>query len=160
MAESPWQGAGVPRCPEKTMKVVPLRTHFPISSPEIEAPYTSEEEQERLLGLYQYLHSRAHNASRPLKTIYYTGPNENLLAWVRRPWEGLGFTGVPVKAHEGCLTWMTSLFPLFQVTGAFELYMCYSPLGTKASAVSAIHKLMRWIRKEEDRLFILTPLTY
>ncbi|KAK2500511.1 hypothetical protein MC885_011358 [Smutsia gigantea] len=99
----------------------------PISSPEIEAPYTSEEEQERLLGLYQYLHSRAHNASRPLKTIYYTGPNENLLAWV---------------------------------TGAFELYTCYSPLGTKASAVSAIHKLMRWIRKEEDRLFILTPLTY
>ncbi|ERE75616.1 putative vacuolar fusion protein MON1 [Cricetulus griseus] len=97
------------------------------TSPEIEAPYTSEEEQERLLGLYQYLHSRAHNASRPLKTIYYTGPNENLLAWV---------------------------------TGAFELYMCYSPLGTKASAVSAIHKLMRWIRKEEDRLFILTPLTY
>ncbi|XP_010345439.1 vacuolar fusion protein MON1 homolog A isoform X2 [Saimiri boliviensis] len=97
------------------------------TSPEIEAPYTSEEEQERLLGLYQYLHSRAHNASRPLKTIYYMGPNENLLAWV---------------------------------TGAFELYMCYSPLGTKASAVSAIHKLMRWIRKEEDRLFILTPLTY
>ncbi|XP_006770667.1 PREDICTED: vacuolar fusion protein MON1 homolog A [Myotis davidii] len=97
------------------------------TSPEMEAPYTSEEEQERLLGLYQYLHSRAHNASRPLKTIYYTGPNENLLAWV---------------------------------TGAFELYMCYSPLGTKASAVDAIHKLMRWIRKEEDRLFILTPLTY
>ncbi|XP_042522001.1 vacuolar fusion protein MON1 homolog A [Dipodomys spectabilis] len=97
------------------------------TSPEIEAPYTSEEEQERLLGLYQYLHSRAHNASRPLKTIYYTGPNENLLAWV---------------------------------TGAFELYICYSPLGTKASAVNAIHKLMRWIRKEEDRLFILTPLTY
>lgn len=63
-------------------------------SPEIEAPYTSEEEQERLLGLYQYLHSRAHNASRPLKTIYYTGPNENLLAWVRWPWAGLGFTQV------------------------------------------------------------------
>ncbi|XP_043834886.1 vacuolar fusion protein MON1 homolog A isoform X1 [Dromiciops gliroides] len=97
------------------------------TSPEIEDPYVSEEEQERLLGLYQYLHSRAHNASRPLKTIYYTGPNENLLALV---------------------------------TGAFELYMCYSPLGTKASAISAVHKLMRWIRKEEDRLFILTPLTY
>ncbi|XP_074054097.1 vacuolar fusion protein MON1 homolog A [Macrotis lagotis] len=97
------------------------------TSPEIEDPYASEEEQERLLGLYQYLHSRAHNASHPLKTIYYTGPNENLLALV---------------------------------TGAFELYMCYSPLGTKASAISAVHKLMRWIRKEEDRLFILTPLTY
>lgn len=42
-----------------------------------------EEEKERLLGLYQYLHSRAHNSSRPLKNIYFTGPRENLLAWVR-----------------------------------------------------------------------------
>ncbi|XP_069500246.1 vacuolar fusion protein MON1 homolog A [Ambystoma mexicanum] len=95
--------------------------------PEIEAPYVTEEEKERLLGLYQYLHSRAHNSSHPLKNIYYTGPSENLLAWV---------------------------------TNAFELYMCYSPLGTKASAVSGINKLMKWIRKEEDRLFILTPQTY
>lgn len=52
-------------------------------SPEIEAPYVREEEKERLLGLYQYLHSRAHNSSRPLKNIYFTGPRENLLAWVR-----------------------------------------------------------------------------
>ncbi|XP_029455490.1 vacuolar fusion protein MON1 homolog A [Rhinatrema bivittatum] len=97
------------------------------TSPEIEAPYVTEEEKERLLGLYQYLHSRAHNSPHSLKNIYYTGTNENLLAWV---------------------------------TGAFELYMCYSPLGTKASAVSSISKLMKWIRREEDRLFILTPLTY
>ncbi|XP_066473117.1 vacuolar fusion protein MON1 homolog A [Tiliqua scincoides] len=97
------------------------------TSPEIDAPYITEEEKERLLGLYQYLHSRAHNSSRPLKNIYYTGSNENLLAWV---------------------------------TSAFELYVCFSPLGTKAAAVGAVNKLMRWIRKEEDRLFILTPQTY
>ncbi|CAI5767021.1 Vacuolar fusion protein MON1 homolog [Podarcis lilfordi] len=97
------------------------------TSPEIDAPYITEEEKERLLGLYQYLHSRAHNSSRPLSYIYYTGSNENLLAWV---------------------------------TCAFELYVCFSPLGTKAAAVSAVNKLMRWIRKEEDRLFILTPQTY
>lgn len=53
------------------------------SSPEIEAPYITEEEKERLLELYQYLHSRAHNSSRPLINIYYAGSNENLLAWVR-----------------------------------------------------------------------------
>ncbi|NXC19249.1 MON1A protein, partial [Corythaeola cristata] len=97
------------------------------TSPEIEAPYVRKEEKERLLGLYQYLHSRAHNSSRPLKNIYFTGPHENLLAWV---------------------------------TSAFELYICYSPLGTKAGAISAVNKLMKWIRKEEDRLFILTPQTY
>uniref|UniRef100_A0A8D0G360 Vacuolar fusion protein MON1 homolog n=1 Tax=Sphenodon punctatus TaxID=8508 RepID=A0A8D0G360_SPHPU len=97
------------------------------TSPEIEAPYVSEEEKERLLGLYQYLHSRAHNSSRPLKNIYFTGQNENLLAWV---------------------------------TSAFELYVCFSPLTTKAAAVGAVNKLMKWIRREEDHLFILMPQTY
>ncbi|XP_013909313.1 PREDICTED: vacuolar fusion protein MON1 homolog A [Thamnophis sirtalis] len=97
------------------------------TSPEIEAPYITEEEKERLLELYQYLHSRAHNSARPLNNIYYTGSNENLLAWV---------------------------------TGAFELYVCFTPLGTKAAAVSAVNKLMKWIRKEEDRLFILSSQTY
>lgn len=47
-----------------------------------------------------------------------------------------------------------------QVTSGFELYLCFSPLGTKAMAVSAFNKLLKWIRKEEDRLFILSPLTY
>lgn len=46
------------------------------------------------------------------------------------------------------------------VTRGFELYLCFSPLGTKAMAVSAVTKLLKWIRKEEDRLFILNPLTY
>lgn len=57
----------------------------------------------------------------------------------------------------------TSLFPFtffVQVTSGFELYLCFSPLGTKAMAVSAVNKLLKWIRKEEDRLFILSPLTY
>ncbi|XP_070594960.1 vacuolar fusion protein MON1 homolog A [Erythrolamprus reginae] len=97
------------------------------TSPEIEGPYITEEEKERLLELYQYLHSRAHNSTRPLNSIYYTGSNENLLAWV---------------------------------TSAFELYVCFTPLGTKAAAVGAVNKLMKWIRKEEDRLFILSPQTY
>lgn len=47
-----------------------------------------------------------------------------------------------------------------QVTNGFELYLCFSPLGTKAMAVSAVNKLLKWIRKEEERLFILSPLTY
>ncbi|XP_069792666.1 vacuolar fusion protein MON1 homolog A [Narcine bancroftii] len=97
------------------------------TSPELEAPYTSEEQRERLLELYQYLYSRIHNSARPLKYIYYAGEQENLLAWV---------------------------------TNGFELYMCFTPLGTKAAAANAITKLMKWIRKEEDKLFILNPVTY
>lgn len=54
-------------------------------------------------------------------------------------------------AHENILAW---------VTEAFELYVCFSPLGTKSSAVSGVSRLLRWIRKEEDRLFILSSPTY
>ncbi|XP_063072061.1 vacuolar fusion protein MON1 homolog A [Engraulis encrasicolus] len=47
-----------------------------------------------------------------------------------------------------------------RVTSGFELYVCFSPLATKAIAEAAVPKLLKWIRKEEDRLFILKPLTY
>ncbi|KAG7477998.1 hypothetical protein MATL_G00075720 [Megalops atlanticus] len=97
------------------------------TSPEIPIPYQSEEEQERLMGLYQYLHSCMHHPTRPLRSIYRCGERENLLAWV---------------------------------TSGFELYLCFSPLGTKEQAMAAISKLLKWIRKEEDRLFILSPQTY
>lgn len=97
------------------------------TSPEFPDLYQSDEDQERLMGLYQDLHSHLHHPSRPLRSFYRCGQTENLLAWV---------------------------------TSGFELYLCFSPLGTKALAVSAVNKLLKWIRKEEDRLFILSPLTY
>uniref|UniRef100_A0A3Q3QEV0 Vacuolar fusion protein MON1 homolog n=1 Tax=Monopterus albus TaxID=43700 RepID=A0A3Q3QEV0_MONAL len=97
------------------------------TSPEFPMVYQSDEEKERLMGLYQNLHSHMHHPNRPLRTFYRCGETENLLAWV---------------------------------TSGFELYLCFSPLGTKALAVSAVTKLLKWIRKEEDRLFILSPLTY
>lgn len=97
------------------------------TSPEFPDLYQSDEEQERLMGLYQDLHSHLHHSTRPLRSFYRCGETENLLAWV---------------------------------TSGFELYLCFSPLGTKALAVSAINKLLKWIRKEEERLFILSPLTY
>ncbi|KAG1972127.1 vacuolar fusion protein MON1 homolog B [Pimephales promelas] len=40
------------------------------------------------------------------------------------------------------------------VTGKFEMYACFTPLITKKSAISELTKLLRWIKKEEDRLFI------
>ncbi|XP_075688103.1 vacuolar fusion protein MON1 homolog A [Rhinoderma darwinii] len=56
-----------------------------------------------------------------------------------------------VGPQENILAW---------VTEAFELYMCFSPLGTKSSAVNGVSRLLRWIRKEEEKLFILSSPTY
>uniref|UniRef100_A0A3B4E3I9 Vacuolar fusion protein MON1 homolog n=1 Tax=Pygocentrus nattereri TaxID=42514 RepID=A0A3B4E3I9_PYGNA len=97
------------------------------TSPEMEAPYSSDEEKLRLLDLYRDLHSRIHSTSRPLKLIYHVAERETLLAWV---------------------------------TSKFELYTCFSPLVTKACAINAITKLLRWVKKEEDRLFIRYPPKY
>ncbi|XP_074793124.1 vacuolar fusion protein MON1 homolog B-like isoform X1 [Natator depressus] len=97
------------------------------TSPELEGPYCSEEEQHRLFDLYHYLHSRIHSTSRPLRLIYHVAEKETLLAWV---------------------------------TSKFELYTCFSPLVTKAGAINVLTKLLRWIKKEEDRLFIRYPPKY
>lgn len=57
--------------------------HLLVCSPEMEAPYSSEEEKMRLLDLYRYMHGRMHSTSRPLKLIYHVAERETLLAWVR-----------------------------------------------------------------------------
>ncbi|XP_036433968.1 vacuolar fusion protein MON1 homolog B isoform X1 [Colossoma macropomum] len=97
------------------------------TSPDVEAPYSTEEEQIYLMDLYWHLHSRIHSTSRPLKLLYHATQRETLLAWV---------------------------------TGKFEMYACFSPLVTKSSAIGAVTKLLRWIKKEEDCLFIRSPLKY
>lgn len=97
------------------------------TSPELEEPYTSEEEQHRLFDLYHYLHSRMHSPHRPLRLLYHVAEKETLLAWV---------------------------------TTKFELYGCFSPLVTKAGAIGVLTKLLRWLKKEEDWLFIRYPAPY
>ncbi|XP_064495126.1 vacuolar fusion protein MON1 homolog B isoform X2 [Pseudopipra pipra] len=97
------------------------------TSPELEEPYTSEEEQHRLFDLYHYLHSRVHSPQRPLRLLYHVAEKETLLAWV---------------------------------TSKFELYSCFSPLVTKAGAIAVLTKLLRWLKKEEDWLFIRYPAPF
>ncbi|XP_057568658.1 vacuolar fusion protein MON1 homolog B isoform X1 [Hippopotamus amphibius kiboko] len=97
------------------------------TSPELEAPYSREEERQRLSDLYHRLHARLHNTARPLRLIYHVAEKETLLAWV---------------------------------TSKFELYTCLSPLVTKAGAILVVTKLLRWVKKEEDRLFIRYPPKY
>ncbi|XP_043830797.1 vacuolar fusion protein MON1 homolog B isoform X1 [Dromiciops gliroides] len=97
------------------------------TSPEMEGPYASECERQRLFDLYYHLHGRLHSPSRPLRLIYHVAEKETLLAWV---------------------------------TPKFELYGCFNPLVTKSGAIHAVTKLLRWLKREEDRLFIRYPPKY
>lgn len=96
-------------------------------SPGFQPPYTTDDEIERLLGLYQCLHHRLHSPSRPLKLIFQQLDKETMLAWV---------------------------------ASGFELYVTFEPLVTKPDAIEAVSKLLKWIKKEEERLFILNSPTF
>jgi len=54
-------------------------------------------------------------------------------------------------ANETVLGWLTQ---------AFELYAVFSPTSSKLAVITAVNKLLRWVKKEEDRLFILTAPTF
>ncbi|PIK41527.1 hypothetical protein BSL78_21630, partial [Apostichopus japonicus] len=56
-----------------------------------------------------------------------------------------------VGAHESVLGWVTT---------GFEMYAVFGPLTTKQVAILAINKILKWIKREEDRLFILNPPEY
>jgi len=46
------------------------------------------------------------------------------------------------------------------VTTGFELYATFSPLAGKMTAMNAVNKLLRWIKREEERLFIINSYTF
>ncbi|XP_074645547.1 vacuolar fusion protein MON1 homolog A-like [Tubulanus polymorphus] len=103
------------------------RSTAQFTSPDFEAPYVTSEERERVFSLYQYLHHRIHNSTRPLRLLFHVGEYETLLGWV---------------------------------TAGFELYTVFGPLVTKPIAIHSIEKLLKWIKREEARLFILNSPTF
>jgi len=53
--------------------------------------------------------------------------------------------------NETVLGWLTQ---------AFELYAVFSPTTTKLGVITAVNKLLRWVKKEEEKMFILTAPTF
>lgn len=53
-------------------------------------------------------------------------------------------------AHEAILVWVES---------NFELFTTFNPLTSKTSATQMVFKLLKWIKKEESKLFILNSHT-
>ncbi len=54
-------------------------------------------------------------------------------------------------SQEAVLGWLTQ---------SFELYAVLAPHVSKLAVITAVNKLLRWVKKEEDRLFILTAPTF
>ncbi|EIM85789.1 DUF254-domain-containing protein [Stereum hirsutum FP-91666 SS1] len=100
------------------------RAHVQITVPVYEDPYDTDNEQRRLITLYQILHDNIHAKSgqeTPLKLQYIKTQKESVMGWITQP---------------------------------FELYITLSPWMPKSAAIHAANSVARWVKKEESRLFL------
>eukprot|EP00042_Codosiga_hollandica_P043383 m.410614 g.410614 ORF g.410614 m.410614 type:complete len:515 (+) comp56539_c0_seq16:2240-3784(+) len=103
------------------------------TAPPLGPPYVTPQQQSMLFRHYQFVHTRMHSQTRPLKYFFHTGPHEAILAQVSS------------GAHYA---------------SQFELYAVFEPMTTKAQAVQCVEKLLRAIRSEEEDLFILNAQVF
>ena len=47
-----------------------------------------------------------------------------------------------------------------QITSGFELFAVFGPFTSKNSAIQLVNKLLKWIKKEENKFFILNSHTF
>ncbi|XP_028406838.1 vacuolar fusion protein MON1 homolog A-like [Dendronephthya gigantea] len=84
------------------------------TSPELEAPYNNQDEEERLFGLYLYLHHHIHSSGQPLKILCHVGSKEMLLGWVTSGFElyatfnPLVTKPIAINAINKLLKWITN----------------------------------------------------
>lgn len=111
-----------------------------------EAPYATQTEQRRLAQQYLRL---VHHVARP--STPPASPSNEGSPPVSSSSSAAFRILFSVGQREALLAW---------VTGNFELYAALSPLVSKAGAISRVDKLMKWLKREEERLFILNPLVF
>ncbi|KAJ9107806.1 hypothetical protein QFC19_002711 [Naganishia cerealis] len=101
------------------------RRNVQITMPRWEPPYIpNSDEQKRLITLYQHIYDGIHAKSGQL------APMKQFYIQTE---------------FEACMGWSTN---------SFELYLTASPELPKHAVVSAANAIVRWINKEESRLFL------
>ncbi|CAG8631021.1 8386_t:CDS:10 [Acaulospora morrowiae] len=107
-------------------------------------------------GLRHFIYkSRTHvQYTSPIFVAPYNNPREKqkLFKLYRYTHDRMHSRVRPLKVHyyvspsETILGWITS---------SFELYAAFGPLVSKSALTSSSHVLLRWIKREEDNLFIV-----
>jgi len=100
------------------------RSHVQVTGPEFEEPYEDLQERRRLITLYQLIHDALHGKSGQETTLK--------LQYLR-------------TEKEGVLGWITQ---------PFELYATLSPILPKSAVIGAANAVVKWVKKEESKLFL------
>ncbi|KAG0145693.1 hypothetical protein CROQUDRAFT_705186 [Cronartium quercuum f. sp. fusiforme G11] len=105
------------------------KTHVQVTSPIWEDDYLNMENRRRLVTTYQ----RAYDLMHPKLSRIKDDPRAPMTFLYLR------------NEGEGIIAWNTV---------SHELYMAVSPMMSKAAAVSAAHSVVKWIKSQEDSLFL------
>ncbi|KAL0069868.1 Vacuolar fusion protein mon1 [Marasmius tenuissimus] len=100
------------------------RAQVQVTFPIFEDPYDNVDEQRRITTLYQVLHDAVHAKSGQEDTLK--------LQFIR-------------TEKECVMGWITQ---------PFELYIALSPLLPKTAVVGAANAVARWVKRDENRLFL------
>ncbi|EJC99059.1 DUF254-domain-containing protein, partial [Fomitiporia mediterranea MF3/22] len=100
------------------------RAHVQVTHPEWSDEYSDPEARRRLITLYQILHDNIHGKSGQKETLK--------LQYVK-------------TARESVMGWITQ---------PFELYIAVAPDLSKTAIVGAANAVVRWVKREEARLFL------
>ncbi|SGY20537.1 BQ5605_C016g08087 [Microbotryum silenes-dioicae] len=111
------------------------RAYVQITNPVWEGEYETSRNRVRLITLYQRLYEALH-----VRPAYAGG--------VHRPPAKLMYLRTE---YEAVLGWTTS---------SFELYLAVSPLLPKTAVVSAARAVIKWIKAEENRLFLTSAPSF
>jgi len=106
------------------------RAHVQVTYPVFEDPYHEEGPRRRLITLYQTLHDAIHAKSGQ------EGPLK--LQYIR-------------TEQESVMGWITQ---------PFELYLSVSSRLPKSAAIGAANAIVKWVKKEEARLFLRDAPTF
>lgn len=126
--------------------------------PYCEVPYHTAEKRVALLQLYSQLYQQVNTPSRPLKLLFQQLKTESVLGWVRCAEHFGGKIFVNLRVKVNCL--FSFFLSLSQDTKGFELYLIFEPFVTKQEAINAVNKVLKCIKKEEDRLFANVSTTF
>jgi len=109
--------------------------HSQFTCPRLEPPYFNAKEQKRLFRLYQRVHNWV---------------NEPALAETKRD-KNSSRVSYYVSTRESMVAW---------VTAGFELYATFGPLVSKSTSLKICNRILKWIQRKENVLFVSNPPTW
>ena len=120
----------------------------------------------RILRLYQRVRTQMSQRSCPLRVYYHHEDSLcTVFAWVSFSVDrGVGGVGggvcvLTVRSLSVCVVCVRARV-CQQISNQFEVFASFDPDTSKSDVTASVNTLLRWVKKEEDGLFVQNAPTF